>query len=98
DPEAYFLGDDVSELRRLEFQAAAWRGVTLALCRTAGMGPGARVVDLGCGPGFLTIDLASIVGETGHVIAVDRSTTFLSALPARIRTQAGKSRAVLRHD
>src|SRR5262245_10963029 len=41
------------------------------LLRAAGAGPGATVVDWGCGPGFLTIPAAEIVGPTGRVIGVD---------------------------
>lgn len=33
--------------------------------------PGNTVVDMGCGPGFFSIDMARAVGRTGQVIAVD---------------------------
>jgi SAM-dependent methyltransferase len=49
----------------------------------AGIGPGQRVLDLGAGPGFATVDLAEIAGPTGRVIAFERSPRFLSALQAR---------------
>ncbi len=32
---------------------------------------GNTVMDVGCGPGFFSIDMAKMVGETGKVIAVD---------------------------
>jgi ubiquinone/menaquinone biosynthesis C-methylase UbiE len=32
---------------------------------------GDRVVDIGCGPGFFTIEIAKLVGRAGQVIAVD---------------------------
>lgn len=32
---------------------------------------GQTVIDIGCGPGFFTIPMARLVGEKGHVIAVD---------------------------
>jgi SAM-dependent methyltransferase len=38
------------------------------------------VLDLGCGPGHASLDLAQIVGPTGRVIAVDESATFLKQL------------------
>ena len=37
----------------------------------AGIVEGTTVVDLGCGPGFLTFPAAEIVGSEGHVYAVD---------------------------
>ena len=37
----------------------------------AGIRSAHTVVDIGCGPGFLTFPAAQIVGATGHVYAVD---------------------------
>jgi len=39
----------------------------------AGLQPGMRVADLGCGVGTVTALLAELVGPTGHVIGVDAS-------------------------
>lgn len=33
--------------------------------------PGDTVIDLGCGPGFFTIDMAELTGADGQVVAVD---------------------------
>ncbi|MFT4975749.1 MAG: SAM-dependent methyltransferase [Myxococcota bacterium] len=45
---------------------------TRRLMVDAGIGPGMRVIDLGCGPGVVTRLIAELVGETGHVVGVDR--------------------------
>ena len=45
-------------------------------------------VDLGCGPGFFTLPLAGMVGETGRVIAVDVQEGMLTKVRARAE-QAG---------
>jgi len=37
----------------------------------AGLEPGRRVLEVGCGPGFFTIPAARIVGEEGSVLAFD---------------------------
>ena len=34
---------------------------------------GMRVLDVGCGPGSITIDLARRVGSTGRVVGIDQS-------------------------
>jgi ubiquinone/menaquinone biosynthesis C-methylase UbiE len=33
--------------------------------------PGDTVIDVGCGPGYFTIDMAKMVGHTGRVVAAD---------------------------
>lgn len=43
---------------------------------------GQTLIDLGCGPGNASFDLAEIVGPAGRVVAVDRSRRFLDALAA----------------
>jgi ubiquinone/menaquinone biosynthesis C-methylase UbiE len=45
---------------------------------------GMTVLDLGCGPGFFTIDMAKLVGETGKVIAADLQQGMLDKVAAKI--------------
>jgi SAM-dependent methyltransferase len=42
------------------------------------LAPGQRVLDVGCGPGTITADLAELVGPTGRVVAVDTSAEVLA--------------------
>jgi ubiquinone/menaquinone biosynthesis C-methylase UbiE len=48
--------------------------------KAAGIGGGSVVADVGAGDGFLTLRLAPIVGETGHVFAVDIADAKLQSL------------------
>ena len=41
------------------------------LLKTAGLKPGQKVLEVGCGPGFFTIPAAKIVGNEGLIYAVD---------------------------
>jgi SAM-dependent methyltransferase len=43
------------------------------MCARAGVGEGARVVDVGCGPVGALLELAEIVGSQGTVVGVDSS-------------------------
>ncbi|MDO4919151.1 methyltransferase domain-containing protein [Kocuria sp.] len=44
--------------------------------------PGLRILDLGCGPGSITLDLAEIVGPEGQVVGVDFSADAVAAARA----------------
>ncbi len=45
---------------------------------------GMTVLDLGCGPGFFSIDMAQIVGRSGRVIASDLQEGMLKKLSEKI--------------
>jgi ubiquinone/menaquinone biosynthesis C-methylase UbiE len=46
---------------------------------------GMTVLDIGCGPGFFSIELAKMVGGTGRVISADLQDGMLQKLRAKIR-------------
>lgn len=81
----YVLGTGDVEIERLALQHRVWRARALDAWRRAGITIGQTVVDVGCGPGYATIDLASIVGSRGQVIAVDQSRRFLDVVEAQRR-------------
>jgi SAM-dependent methyltransferase len=68
----YRFGYSDEELERLGDQHRVWAADNRRLLRRASFGAGDSVVDLGCGPGFTTLDLARVVGPSGRVVAVDR--------------------------
>jgi SAM-dependent methyltransferase len=72
DDQTYPFGYGEEELQRLEEQHCVWEQENQQLLSRAGFGEGNTLVDLGCGPGFTTLDLARRVGSMGRVIAVDR--------------------------
>jgi SAM-dependent methyltransferase len=72
DTRSYPFGYGPAELRRLGIQHRAWEADNRRLLARAGFREGDTLVDLGCGPGFTTLDLARIAGPTGRVIGVDR--------------------------
>src|ERR1700730_11451712 len=76
----YVLGTHEEELARLGVQHRVWRAVALDCWNKAGITLGKRVLDVGAGPGYATVDLAEIVGATGQVIALERSSNFVKAL------------------
>jgi SAM-dependent methyltransferase len=73
----YVLGTHDEEIARLGLQHGVWRPRVLDCWRNAGITIGSRVLDVGAGPGYATLDLAEIVGPSGQVVAVERSARFL---------------------
>ena len=94
----YFIGVSAPEIDRLRAQHEAWRPETELLWKEAGFAGRSAVVDLGCGPGFTSIDLAGIVGASGQVCAVDKAFTYLGYLADRARAHAIANITVLDAD
>jgi ubiquinone/menaquinone biosynthesis C-methylase UbiE len=82
EEDAYVLGTSMPELQRLGIQHQVWTSETVSAWETAGFAAGQTLLDLGCGPGFCTTELAYIVGAKGKVIGVDRSAAFIEFLEA----------------
>ena len=76
----YVLGTHDDEIARLGLQHRVWRPRTLDAWQRAGFTVGQTLLDIGCGPGHASVDLAEIVGPSGRVVAIDRSRRFLDAL------------------
>lgn len=76
----YVLGTDEAEHQRLGLQHRLWADLAHRTWRSASIRPGARVLDVGSGPGYAAFDLAQLVGPAGRVIAVDESARFIERL------------------
>lgn len=81
----YLLGTHDDEIRRLGLQHRVWRSHAAGTWSRAGFREGQTIVDLGCGPGFASVELAEIVGPSGRVVAIDRSRRFIERLEAERR-------------
>jgi ubiquinone/menaquinone biosynthesis C-methylase UbiE len=67
----YILARGVEAHQRLRLLARLCRQPTLALLERAGLKEGDRCLDVGCGSGDVTLDIARRVGPKGHAIGVD---------------------------
>jgi len=83
----YVIGTHDEEIVRLGVQHRVWRPRVLECWQRAGITKGSRVMDVGAGPGYATIDLAEIVGAAGQVIAIERSAHFLQHAREACRTR-----------
>jgi ubiquinone/menaquinone biosynthesis C-methylase UbiE len=68
---------NAEELERLKMQATIAINLEREAWKNAGLKPGMRVLDLACGPGFTSCELAKAVGD-GQVVGVDISAELIA--------------------
>lgn len=69
--DRYALGHTPQEYERLRAQARVWEAATGRLLDQVGLGPAARCLDAGCGPGETMRLMAQRVGPAGQVLGID---------------------------
>ena len=72
DTETYYADHwrEIDDERLANYEKILqWRPGLEALLEPAGFAPGQVVVDYGCGPGFLTVELARRVGDRSEILA-----------------------------
>lgn len=74
----YVLGSSVPERQRLVRQARTFAAEASWLLDQAGVGPGWRAADVGCGPIGIMDLLCDRVGATGAVVGVDREPPMIA--------------------
>jgi SAM-dependent methyltransferase len=75
----YALELDAIEISRYRMMAAHAKADEASQWAAAGIAPGARVADVGCGPGAITALLADAVAPTGSVVGVDGNAGTVAA-------------------
>jgi len=65
------------EVQRYRMMAARAVATERELFDLAGVAPGARIADIGCGPAALSVAVAGIVGGSGSVVGVERDAASL---------------------
>jgi 2-polyprenyl-3-methyl-5-hydroxy-6-metoxy-1,4-benzoquinol methylase len=83
----YVLNHSVTEIRRLLVQGRLYDDFTEHALRLAGLRPGMRVLDVGCGPGDVSFVAARLVGPAGTVLGVDVSDNVIQVARGRAAEQ-----------
>ena len=80
ESKAYILGTDREELFRLGVQHQVWAEEAQQGWRLANFRAGQTILDLGCGPGYCSKELAFLTGQKGKVIGIDKSESYIEFL------------------
>ncbi len=83
----YVLGHADVEIRRLLLQARLYDDDTEHALYRAGLRPGMRVLDVGCGPGDVSFVAARLVGPAGSVLGLDAAAEIIEVARARAAEQ-----------
>jgi ubiquinone/menaquinone biosynthesis C-methylase UbiE len=83
----YVLGHADVEIQRLLLQARLYDNDTEHALRRAGLRPGMRVLDVGCGPGDVSFVAARLVGPAGTVLGVDAAAEIIEVARTRAAEQ-----------
>jgi 2-polyprenyl-3-methyl-5-hydroxy-6-metoxy-1,4-benzoquinol methylase len=67
----YAIDGGADGKRRLDVLARVQGESTLALLHAAGIRPGMRCLDVGCGGGHVTLEMARLIGRWGRVVGID---------------------------
>jgi SAM-dependent methyltransferase len=79
----YPLGYSELEARRLAERGALLEPLTKDVFQRAGLGPGMRVLDVGCGIGDVSLLAATMVGAQGSVLGIDRASSSVQIAERR---------------
>ena len=83
--ETYLLGQTPAAIQRLLVQGQMVNPFTRRVLEEAGITRGMKVLDVGCGPGDVSLIAADLVGEMGSVLGIDSSLEPLRLAQARVQ-------------
>jgi ubiquinone/menaquinone biosynthesis C-methylase UbiE len=91
DTGAYALATGEAAAYRLRLLHGLYGPGTRRVLLEAGLRPGMRAADLGCGVGMVSALLAELVGAEGHVFGIDFSGAQLAQARERLTTVGGSN-------
>jgi ubiquinone/menaquinone biosynthesis C-methylase UbiE len=72
-----------AERQRAYDQILAYHPVLEPLIRPLNLSPGLKVLDVGSGPGYTTMEIARRMSSSGHTVGVDLNADFVAAASRR---------------
>ncbi len=91
DTKEYILGINEEELERLRFQHGVWKKITDGFFDRIGVSEGWKCLDVGAGPGFVSMDLRQRVGEGGAITALEPAQYYLDYLDSQAKAKGWRN-------
>ena len=92
----HWLEIEPERLERYE-KMFQWGQAYDGLLEPARIEPGQTVADFGCGPGAMVVELARLVGEEGHVHALDINAEFVARTRKKVESEGLSSHVTVHH-
>ena len=83
----YLFGVNDAELQRLQVQHGVWKKITEDFFDRLNLHKGIKILDVGAGPGFVSIDLLERTGNKSEITVLEPSEYYLN----HIKDYAGKN-------
>ncbi|MEI8134783.1 MAG: class I SAM-dependent methyltransferase [bacterium] len=94
----YILRINQTELERLGFQHGVWKDVSDAFFDRLKIAEGWDCLDVGAGPGFVSMDLRDRVGDSGSVTALEPAQMYLDYLSKQAERRGWKNITCIQGD
>lgn len=82
----------------MESRLRSWLLPPKKTLRGADIRPGQTVLEVGCGTGFFTLSVAELIGEGGHLIAMDPLSVFVDRVREKVRDAGLKNVEIVQRD
>ena len=91
EEKEYIFGINSDELERLRFQHSVWSEVTNNLFDRIKVKEGWKCLDVGAGPGFVSMDIRTRIGDKGEITALEPSELFLNHFKEEVQHRGWKN-------
>ena len=82
----------------MESRLRQWLMNPVKTLNGAGIAPGQTVLEVGCGTGFFTIPAAKLLGDEGHLVAMDPLLDYTRRVSKKIESAGLKNVRVVKRD
>jgi ubiquinone/menaquinone biosynthesis C-methylase UbiE len=83
----YVLGGSDKEAERLSIQSALFEKEAMQTFDLAGLKPGMRCLDAGCGVGDTSLLMSKLVGTSGKVVGLDFNENNINVCKKRVKSK-----------
>ena len=82
----------------MESRLRQWLMNPVKTLQGAGIEPGETILEVGCGTGFFTMPAAKMIGDQGHLVAMDALSDYTKQVSKKIQSAGLKNVRIVKRD